>query len=615
MNKSEENRAKKRTGFNFRRMQIIVLMFVLLTFALFMVQRGISYKRRVAGVKFLEESELLAAEHLELEPQCLLVWQDDALGIAGRELMEDVLSQMKVPYDTVKAEDVAPGGFSGYSSAVLSVADLGTMGNEITDMMNWLEEGGNLMLAVLPSKSGYLDMIAGDLGIIGMAETYSTVTELKFPRPFMIGDSIFPVKITDPYESSADLLLDESCEIYAESADENKIPLVWRRSVGKGSAAVSNLGFMDKIYRGFYGAVYSLLGDGFAWPVINGSTFYIDDFPSPVPQGEGKYITRDYNMTVRDFMTQVWWPDIIELGEKYGIHYTGLVIEQYSDDTKAPLPKNEDVSRFRYFGKSLLDMGGEIGFHGYNHMPLVLDNFDYYGEYDEYTPWASESDMQASITELDSFCKSLFPGEKFQVYVPPSNILSAEGRKMLKEKFPQIKVIASTYLPGTAAYSQEFEVAEDGMVETPRVISGYIMSDFEYLSAMSELTFRYVNTHFQHPDDVLDEDRGASLGWAEMYDRLSRYVGCLYEAAPNIRNLTGIELAAAVQRYDNLEVSQTYEENSVSIKLGGFIDEAYLLVRLNGRQPAEAEGGRLEKLQDGLWLLEASQPDVKITLE
>ena len=46
--------------------------------------------------------------------------------------------------------------------------------------------------------------------------------------------------------------------------------------------------------RGFYAASYSLLTDVGVYPVINGSAFYLDDFPSPVPEGDATYVKRDY---------------------------------------------------------------------------------------------------------------------------------------------------------------------------------------------------------------------------------------------------------------------------------------------------------------------------------
>ncbi len=72
----------------------------------------------------------------------------------------------------------------------------------------------------------------------------------------------------------------------------------------------------------------------------------------------------------------------------------------------------------------------------------------------------------------------MFPGTQMSVYVPPSNVLSDEGRKCWRKRFPQIKTIASNYFAGECAYTQEFEVADDGIVEQPRIISGAVIDDY-----------------------------------------------------------------------------------------------------------------------------------------
>ena len=97
-----------------------------------------------------------------------------------------------------------------------------------------------------------------------------------------------------------------------------------------------------------------------------------------------------------------------------------------------PLEGNSDIQRFRYFGNELLDGGGEIGFHGYNHMPLVLENFDYGEEFESYKQWESEADIRGALQELEDFCTLAYPEEEFQVYVPPSNILSKKGGRSLR---------------------------------------------------------------------------------------------------------------------------------------------------------------------------------------
>ena len=89
------------------------------------------------------------------------------------------------------------------------------------------------------------------------------------------------------------------------------------------------------------------------------------------------------------------------------------------------------------------------------------------------------------------------------VYVPPSNVLSEQEAEDAGAKdFPQIQTIASNYFAGECAYTQEFEVADDGIVEQPRIISGAILDDYMQMAAVSELNMHFVNSHFMHPDDL-----------------------------------------------------------------------------------------------------------------
>lgn len=61
---------------------------------------------------------------------------------------------------------------------------------------------------------------------------------------------------------------------------------------------------------------------------------------------------------------------------------------------------------------------------------------------------------------------------------------------MIGKDMPSIFAISSTYTEGPDAYTQEFGVAEDGIIEAPRISSGEVFGDSAYLMAMSELNFR-----------------------------------------------------------------------------------------------------------------------------
>jgi len=609
---------KKKAGkwnLRFVRMQAVAAAFLIILAVLVLNKRNVTYEVAARKPKLIAETETLSAEVFG-GTECLILWEEEDLaGEKGLGEMEAILSQMRIGYETCECGEFRPERLLDVKNVVVSVSHLDRLGEGLLDLMDWVREGGNLMVLYMPDNDGMLQFIAGDLGIGLTGGNRVMVEELRISERFLIGGARETFQVTDPYDSSVEVVTKPECQIYMESGGEDPTPIVWRYSLGEGTAVTVNLGFLDKTYRGIYSAAYALLGDLCAWPVINSSAFYIDDFPSPVPAGEGKYITRDYGMDIKTFYTMVWWENVKELAEKHGVAYTGLVIEEYSDQVEGPFARNEDIARYQYFGNTLLAMGGEIGFHGYNHMPLCLKNFDFQGQYESYKRWESYGDMRASLEELNAFCEELFPEESFVVYVPPSNILSEEGRSMIAKDFPEIKAIASVYLPGGVAYEQEFEVAEDGIVETPRVISGYIMDDYTKLAALSELNFHFVSSHFQHPDDVLDEDRGAALGWPQMYENISDYMDWLYSSAPEIRRLTGVEMAGAVQRYDALSISREVTEDSLKLSIGGFYDEAWFLVRINEGEPGAVTGGTLTEQIDGLYLLQADKPEVIIELE
>lgn len=65
-------------------------------------------------------------------------------------------------------------------------------------------------------------------------------------------------------------------------------------------------------------------------------------------------------------------------------------------------------------------------------------------------------------------------------------------------------------------------------------------------------------------------------------------------SAPNIRNVTGTDAGRATQRCDVLSIERTDEDNAIHLRLTGFWDEAYLMVRCNGKTPDNVEGGTIE---------------------
>ena len=546
---------------------------------------------------------------------CLFIYDNDADGEVYKGIMEPMLDQMRVAYRDVRSDAFVEADLEGCRTAVICTTDLSRFGEGILHILDWIQDGGRLFFAEVSDSGSFMSMISRNIGIVSMSQEPVQVSGFTFTKPFMIG-SDREYRFSDPYDSSYELILSDDCEVYLESADERKIPLVWRKALGGGTVVVSNLGYMEKNLWGVYAACYSLLEEAFAWPVINGSAFFLDDFPGPVSNAVDQRIMEEYGLDVKKFFSQVWWRDMQALAKEYDLKYTAALIEDYTEDVTAPFDSNGlDTTAFRNYGMGVLSLGGEIGYHGYNHMPLALEDFDFQHLEGDFVPWSGMGDMEAGLKELHSFCAGLYPNVLIQTYVPPAGILSPEGRRMIAEKFPGIRIIAGTYVPDGISFVQDFDVSPDGIVNVPRVVSGYEMEDFGYLSAFSELNFHYVQSHYQHPFDVLAGGQGQRRSWSDMKEQFGGYLDWIYDSAPGLRSMTATELAAAVQRYDALTVEQTCEADRLVLELGNFADEAWLLVRLNGREPGAVEGGSLEAVLEGLYLLEAQSGRVEIELQ
>lgn len=611
---------RDRTG-RFRWMGLLVVwaVFIAMAAVLLVERAGVQYSagRHKLGMLAANDAVPASSAIFGQKPTCLVITDSDQDGVDNvKDQFDQILLDMKIAHRDV---DIATDGadaipsLASFDRVIVLMPSLDGLGTHLTDLMSWVSAGGSLMLGMTPDNSNYLQAIASKLGIESAGYDYATAESIVPSDDFMLGGGE-RYEFSDPFDSSLSVSLRETAHVWAKTGDAGT-PLIWSNDCGSGHTVVCNIGIYDKVMRGFYASAISLLGDATAYPVINSAVFYLDDFPSPVPSGDGTYIKRDYGLSIADFYTKVWWPDLQKLAQKYGIRYTGVMIENYEDAVNQTEPARQaDTTQFRYFGGMLLQMGGELGFHGYNHQPLALWDTDYGTLYD-YKTWKNKETLVASLNELIAFQDEVLPNAHGSVYVPPSNILSARVRKLIGTDVPRIKTIASTYFEdGTdLPYVQEFGVASDGIVEQPRIVSGGMVDDsYMRLAAVSELNMHYVSTHFMHPDDLLDPDRGAKEGWEVYKGGLVNYLDWLAASAPDLRHQTGSECSGAIQRFSSVKVSVDTSDDAWTLNLGNLHDEAWFMFRANNGEPGAVSGGEIKHLTGDLYLVKATDKTVTI---
>ena len=604
--------------FQFKGILAIVLVFALIAAVLFVELSGVRFHYAQKTLDLLPQNRVVtraqAVRNLDHDT-LLLHCNADPASVQAYEQFEVILQDMKVGVDWVDLSDTQVSDFSGYSVVIVLLSDLSHMGNSLIDLCKWVYEGGNVFLPLTLDKNAYSSAIENKIGMEASYE-YTYVDSIYIDKDFMLGGGR-AFEVPGAYESARTVQLNpKTTRVHASAGKQGGVPLVWEANYGKGKFVVDNFGMCDKAYRGFYAASLSLFNPVYLYPVINGSTFYLDDFPSQIPDGNSDYITRDYQTTIRDFYINIWWPSMMNLSDKYGLKYTGLAIACYDDAVDGTTDAKPDTGTFLNFGNMLLRKGGELGYHGYNHQPLCIDR-DYKGIY-EYKSWDNAAAIKKAFEYLTDLCDTLFPDVPMSVYVPPSNLLASEGRQVLLNEFEQIRTLSGIYFPDDAldfSLLQEFEVDENGIVDQPRIISGCDIDDFMTMGALSELNMHYVNNHFTHPDDSLDPERGAELGWAELCRRFDNYLGWLYTSAPNIRNFTGTELSAAVQRFAAVAPHTQINDHAMHLSIDNFYDNAQFLVRFNEKQPDTVTGGTLTHLTGDLYNLEATSDSVTISFK
>lgn len=524
-----------------------------------------------------------------------------------------LLSGMRIGFNSVDIEKDSLPDPSCYKKLIINISDLSRLDTLFDSISSYVDKGGSLLFIRPPhirqAAAPWQDL----LGIKRVESETASIDTIRPNKSFMIGGGQ-NYRVNSNYDIAMKASLYGDTDILATTADAD-IPIIWQRKEKDGRIVVLNFPDYGKQFRGIYAAAISCLGDYCAYPVIDSSTYFLDDFPSPVPSTRSEKLTKEYGLTYDKFLSDVWWPEVTALAAKHDIRYTGMIIESYSNDTVSPFPRNQDTDSFSYYGNMLLADGGELGIHGYNHQPLCLPDFSYTIT-NGYSVWPDISDITASLNEVTSFSRDLFTGTDISTYVPPSNILSDEARELLGEGDYGIRTICSVYDGNGEAYEQEFTVSPDGIVEAPRIVSGELISDYQKLMAMSELNFHYVNTHFMHPDDILDSDRTGEFGWETCYRAIDSYMTWVDETAPGIRNMTASGLSGAVQRYSKAVPVLTDQGDSIVIRVANFVDEAYIFLRINnGREPAKTKGGKLTKLTDSLYLLECNKENISISFK
>lgn len=537
--------------------------------------------------------------------------QEDFLGV--KENFEKVLDYVRITHDAVEVGEVNSIN-NKYATVILIMEDLDKL-RIVDELMKYVFEGGNLFVAFRLGPTSNFNSIYRKLGINEFG-VFKTATGIRLLNNVLIRGAGIEFK-EDNFlvNSSMSLQIAKECEEYAESIDG--IKLLWKKSHGQGNIIYYNGSTLgDKLNRGLILGSISLLEEDFIYPIINSKINFIDDFPAPVPAGSDPDITEEFGRTIPRFYKDIWWPNMLEMGPRYDVKYSGVIIGTYSDETQKVEPGSIDldIKDLNYFGRELISHGGEIGIHGYNHQPLTTQQL-----VDQdlgYKPWKDISTMVEAINEVTTLAQNGFPNYTFQVYVPPSNILYPEGRKAILAAETDIRIISSLYSKAEKIdfYEQEFEIADDGVIEFPRFTSGYEYSDFSVWMTLNGITMHGLFSHFVHPDDILDSNRTNGKGWTQLLKEFDKFQKLVFDNYSWLRAMTASEGANEMIKYRIMIPRYEKKEEYIKVTAENFIDQSNFILR--SQRPIESvENATIKEIDENVYLVQSNNPVFQINFQ
>lgn len=578
---------------------------------------------RSAVIRTEIESHAIPPKGYQEEKPVLIIYSPgDAYSVKYRNNLEDMLRYLKWDSESVELERTASVSYYNYRMVILASQSVEQEMKDIKRLFRYVEDGGRLFWGILQNETeSEFQKIYKKMGIMDYGDyvTYQKYIFEKEILPGMQGEEFDSEEFTDV---SLFVRLEDDVDVYAVSeVNGQKIPLIWSCDYGKGRVVCYNsTSIAGDFYKGLAAGCLLALEDTVMYPIINAKCVFVDDFPSPQYESDSDVVRKDYNRSVKEFYRDIWWPDMQKVANKLDYVYTGLFVATYNDIVEPEDFAFEAPSMEQYYGNSLLRAGHEMGAHGYNHQSLAGD-----GQVPEemgYNAWASETDMEAALQEFLDITGKMFPGVRMQTYVPPSNYLDSDGRQAVAAALPDLKAISGVYTnegEEGAVYQQRFEIAEDGVAEFPRITSGMLPSQYERFEWLAALGLHGVFSHFVHPDDIFDEERGKGENWETLRNSYEQLLKDVNAAAPGLRSLKASEAADALKTYVEIEPFLVYEDTQIRGSVDHFPGEAWFFLKTDRKPIAANDACRImpmdEKEGRGFYLVQVKQAEFSILLE
>ncbi|NUY79913.1 DUF2194 domain-containing protein [Flavobacterium sp. MAH-1] len=428
----------------------------------------------------------------------------DKNSVANDRNIRKVCDYTKLPYKSIDIESFNVKPALPASTRSLCVYNIKRLNQAALNKLTEFVAAGGTLLLPLASEDRRMQFFAG------LRPDCDFETDIT-SKGFFFSTAILPNLKGKTYDENvqhygyARSNFRKDVKILATAANNKEFPSIVENPIGKGKVIFYNTTIeYEKIHRGllFAGLLRGL--DGIPYPIANTSTIFLDDFPSPVYDIKSEPIKSELDLTITDFVKDVWWPDMKKIAEKYKISYSAMIAFDYKNNVEPPFlfdqwdshkikvnKKTEILSDWLVFDSK--KHGHELCLHGYNHVEFKKGH------------WKNPEFIGMALKSVQKKWGIANYGPLPVTYVPPSNIIDPAGVDYLRKGMPSIKYICSLYLGEPTeggAREFDFDPYNKDFFDYPRISDGFYMETDKKFSLESMYLYTGIWTHFVHPDDV-----------------------------------------------------------------------------------------------------------------
>ena len=395
-----------------RRIVIIVLLVVVISGVLLMLSYNLFADRNLKANTELHETAEVAKMNdseafLNERTYHLVYEQSSERTVKIKDNFERMLKILKLPYTVSDISNLKAIGRGDY--IILAVYHWADNQQAIETIMDEAARGASVLLAVMPGQDPLFKTSLPKMGIYDLSGNTRVSEEMHVKDDVVVGLTSGDVLAAEPVRTELyDIHLDDRARIYF--TDEKAIAEYFTIPYGKGVIGIYNGSRLsDKSSDGLIVGILGTLNDGLVYPLINTGVMFLDDWPAPFNFID-KDIYEQYGLNYDNFLKYVWWPDMLSLILRYDLTFSSTLVLSYNDVQSPPFDVTNSISNSPMYVhyQQVLEHGGEICMHGYNHEPLWFNDYVTEEMGTAYNPWPSkENAVEALDYTIAEFKKGI----------------------------------------------------------------------------------------------------------------------------------------------------------------------------------------------------------------